>query len=79
VYDDRLEVWNPGPLPNELTIDNLKKSHSSYPRNINIANVFFKAGYAESWGCGTTKIISICLEAGLLEPLIEEVTTNIRT
>lgn len=72
VYDDRLEVWNPGPLPDELTIDNLKKSHSSYPRNINIANVFFKAGYVESWGRGTTKIISACLEVGLPEPLIEE-------
>jgi ATP-dependent DNA helicase RecG len=72
VYDDRLEVWNPGVLPDELTVDNLKKSHSSYPRNINIANVFFKAGYVESWGRGTTKIISTCLEAGLPEPLIEE-------
>jgi len=40
-------------------------NYSSYPRNINIASVFFKAGYVESWGRGTTKIISACLEAGL--------------
>jgi ATP-dependent DNA helicase RecG len=72
VYDDRMELWNPGPLPEELTIEKLKHSHSSYPRNVNIANVFFKAGYVESWGRGTTKIISSCLEAGLPEPLIEE-------
>jgi ATP-dependent DNA helicase RecG len=72
VYDDRLELWNPGPLPEELTIEKLKRSHSSYPRNVNIANVFFKAGYVESWGRGTTKIISSCLEAGLPEPVIEE-------
>ena len=28
------------------------KKHSSYPRNHNIANVFYKAGFVESWGRG---------------------------
>jgi ATP-dependent DNA helicase RecG len=72
VYDDRLEIWNPGTLPEELTIEKLKGDHSSYPRNKNIAQVFFKAGYIESWGRGTNKIISACTEAGLPEPIIEE-------
>ena len=34
--------------------------------------MFFKAGYIESWGRGTNKIIDSCIEAGLPEPLIEE-------
>jgi len=72
VYDDRLHIWNPGSLPEELNIEALKKDHSSYPRNRNIANVFFKAGYIESWGRGMNKIIDACTEAGLPEPLIEE-------
>lgn len=72
VYDDRLHLWNPGTLPEELTIEELRKDHSSYPRNRNIANVFFKAGYIESWGRGTNKIIDACKEAGLPEPVIEE-------
>ncbi len=72
VYDDRLEIWNPGSLPDELNIEKLKGKHSSYPRNIHIAGVFFKAGYVESWGRGTNKIISACIEAGLPEPVIEE-------
>ncbi|HRP16427.1 MAG TPA: ATP-binding protein [Ginsengibacter sp.] len=72
VYDDRLHLWNPGTLPEELTIEELKKDHSSYPRNRNIANVFFKAGYIESWGRGTNKIIDTCKEAGLPEPIIDE-------
>ena len=72
VYDDRLRLWNPGVLPEELSVEELKKEHSSYPRNRNIANVFFKAGYIESWGRGTNKIIETCIEAGLPEPLIEE-------
>lgn len=72
VYDDRLHLWNPGSLPEELSVEKLRKNHSSYPRNRNIANVFFKAGYIESWGRGTNKIIDTCIEAGLPEPLIEE-------
>jgi len=72
VYEDRLEIWNPGSLPDELNIEKLKGKHSSYPRNIHIAGVFFKAGYVESWGRGTNKIISACIEAGLPEPVIEE-------
>lgn len=47
VMDDRLEIWNPGTLPDELTIDKLKGKHSSYPRNRNIADIFFRAGYIE--------------------------------
>jgi ATP-dependent DNA helicase RecG len=72
VLDDQLQLWNPGVLPEELTIDKLKGKHSSYPRNRNIADVFFRAGYIESWGRGTNKIIDSCIEAGLPEPIIEE-------
>lgn len=72
VRDDRLTIWNPGPLPEELTIEQLKTDHSSHPRNEHIASVFFLAGYIENWGRGTNKIIEATLEAGLPEPLIEE-------
>jgi ATP-dependent DNA helicase RecG len=72
VYDDRLHLWNPGSLPEELSIEKLKQDHSSYPRNQNIANTFFKAGYIESWGRGINKIIKACVQAGLPEPIIEE-------
>lgn len=72
VYDDRLHIWNPGTLPDELSIEELRKEHSSYPRNRNIANVFFKAGYIEAWGRGTNKLINSCIEAGLPEPDIKE-------
>ena len=34
--------------------------HPSAPRNPNIANVFFKAGYVESWGRGYKNITDIC-------------------
>src|ERR1044072_8400119 len=78
VYDDRLHLWNPGTLPEELNPEKLKKEHSSYPRNRNIANVFFKAGYIESWGRDTNKIINSCVNAGLTEPSIEEAQGGFR-
>lgn len=72
VYGDRLHLWNPGALPDELTIAELKGEHSSYPRNRNIADVFFKAGYVEAWGRGTNNILEACKDAGLPEPVIDE-------
>lgn len=78
VYDDKLELWNPGLLPEELTIEKLKERHSSYPRNPHIAEVFFKAGYIEAWGRGTTSMINECLASGLPEPKLEEDQGGIR-
>ena len=64
VFDDRLHLWNPGTLPEELIIGELRKDHSSFPRNKNIANVFFKVGYIESCGRGINKIFGTCRQAG---------------
>lgn len=72
VYDDRMHLWNPGTLPDELTVEELMQEHSSYPRNRNIASVFFKAGYVEAWGRGTNDILKAFKEADLPEPIIEE-------
>ena len=72
VYDDKLILWNPGALPEDLTIDMLKIKHPSRPRNKNIAEMFFKAGYIEAWGRGISKILVACQAAGLPEPKIEE-------
>ncbi len=72
VYDDKLSIWNEGPLPEGLDEESLKVHHVSKPRNPLIADVCFKAGYIDSWGRGTLKIINSCLENGLPEPEIKE-------
>ncbi len=72
VYDDKFWVWNEGVLPEDLSLELLKRIHPSRPRNPLIADVCFKGGYIDSWGRGTLKIINSCLEAGLPEPLIAE-------
>ena len=77
VYDDKLIVWNEGTLPNDMTIEDLKKRHSSRPHNPILAGAFFKGGLIEAWGRGTIKIINECKKAGLPEPLMEQVSGGI--
>ncbi len=72
VYDDQLNIWNPGRLPDTLSIEQLKQKHSSYPRNRLIANVFFMAGYVESWGRGIEIMMEGCRQYGIPDPVIEE-------
>jgi ATP-dependent DNA helicase RecG len=73
IYSDRLEIWNLGALPKELSTEDLKQTHSSYPRNPLIAQVFYKGGLIESWGRGTIKILEECKKHDLPEPEIKEV------
>lgn len=72
IFDDRIEIWNPGGLPEPLTPEDLKKKHESKPRNKLIARCFFLVKFIEEWGTGTNKIIEWCLGQGLPEPLFEE-------
>ena len=73
VYSDRLVIMNEGKLPPEVPVEKLKTEHLSKPRNTLLADVFYKAGFIESWGRGTIKIMEKCLEQGLPEPdFVEE-------
>ena len=72
VYNDRLSIWNEGGLPFGLRLEELKREHNSRPRNPKIAKACFMAGYIDTWGRGTLKIINSCKEAGLPEPDIME-------
>ena len=72
IYDDKINIWNEGTLPEGLTNELLKQQHPSRPRNPLIADVCFKGGYIEAWGRGTLKILYACKEAELPEPDIRE-------
>lgn len=72
IFDDRLEIWNPGLLSPPLTLEKLKGKHDSMPRNPFVAKMFFWIKYAEDVGSGTNKIIQWCKEWGLPEPTYEE-------
>jgi ATP-dependent DNA helicase RecG len=68
VYDERIEFWNSGSLPDEMTVADLRNTHPSRPINPDIAQVCFLYGLMERWGIGTQKIIRACVENGLPEP-----------
>ncbi len=72
LYDNNFSIWNDGGLPEGISEEDLKKVHHSKPRNPLIADTCFKAGYIDSWGRGTIKIIEACKEAGLPEPALKE-------
>ncbi len=77
VYDDKLSIWNEGGLPLGMSLADLKIEHNSRPRNPKIAEACFKAGYIDTWGRGTLKIIKACKEAGLPEPEISEMNGGV--
>ena len=68
IFTNSLEILNPGPLPSTLTIEALKRRHSSKPRNRLIAETLFKIKYIEKFGTGTTKMIRVCRDLGVPEP-----------
>lgn len=74
IFDDSLEVWSPGLLPPELSLDDLRRTHRSIPRNRLVANAFFLLGFIEHWGAGTLRMIDLCRDAGLPDPEYEEIS-----
>ncbi|MFO8078021.1 MAG: ATP-binding protein [Thermoplasmatota archaeon] len=77
IFDDRIEIWNPGTLPEGWTIETLKKEHESKPFNPLLAKLLFLIGYIEEWGRGTVDMIEDTLNHGLLEPEFEDTGTAI--
>ncbi len=74
IFDDRMEFWNPGMLPEPLTLEDLKRKHKSIPRNPLIARQFFWIRYVEEVGSGTNKMVKWCADWGLPEPDFDHIT-----
>ncbi len=68
VFSNRIEIENPGHLPDEITIADLKRAHASYPNNPLLANCLFYAGAIDRYGTGTLDIIQDVTGKGLPEP-----------
>jgi predicted HTH transcriptional regulator len=65
IYDDRIEIWNPGHLPPEISLRKLYQRHASYPGNPLIAQSLYRARLIEHWGTGTLRIIKTCRKANI--------------
>ncbi len=77
IFDDRLEVENPGLLPFGLTLDDLPQGVSKL-RNRVIGRVFHGLGLVEQWGSGIQRMTAACRDSGLGAPVFAEVSTRFR-
>lgn len=77
IFNNRLEIQNPGMLPCGFTLDDFKMGVSRI-RNRVIARVFHELKFMEQWGSGYKRIIEACRMEGYPEPKWEEVGTYIR-
>lgn len=77
IFDDRLEVENPGILPFGMTFEHFHMGVSKV-RNRVIARVFQEIKFIERWGSGVGRIKESCHNAGLRPPLFEEIGYHFR-
>ncbi len=77
IFDDRVEIENPGLLPFGLTVDEIRSGVSKL-RNRVIGRVFHELGLIEQWGSGIQRMTRSCEELGLQRPELEEIGTHFR-
>ncbi len=73
VWDDRVEVRSPGPLPGHITVENMRNDH--YSRNPKIMGVLKIMKFVEEFGEGIDRMHSE-MEARLMEPPIFDATPD---
>jgi ATP-dependent DNA helicase RecG len=77
IFEDRLEIENPGLLPFGLTVEDLEHGVSKL-RNRVIGRVFNALGLMEQWGSGIQRMIAACRDTGLADPRFEEIAARFR-
>ena len=65
-FDDRLEIANSGPLPAQVTVENI--AHERYSRNPRIARALADMGYVRELNEGVPRIYSAMQEFMLAKP-----------
>lgn len=57
IEDEEMIISNRSILPDGWTAETLMEPHDSIPYNPDIANVFYRMGYIETWGRGIQKYV----------------------
>ena len=78
IEEEQIIISNRCILPEGWTAETLMQPHDSIPYNPDIANVFYRAGYIETWGQGIQKICDECIALGTELPKYEILGTGIR-
>jgi len=71
LFADRLEVWNPGEMPEGLPTSWLFEEHPSIPFNLLLAEPMFLTRYIERSGSGFGMMVQACREMHLNDPTCE--------
>ena len=53
----------------QITPENIRQPHISYPYNPLIANVLYSTTYIENWGSGVKRIMEACQKRGVAAPI----------
>ena len=71
IFDDRMEITNPGPLPLGLSLETALSGVSQL-RNRVLGRVFRELRLIEQWGSGLARMRDVCLASGGSSPKFEE-------
>lgn len=77
LFQDRIEVENPGNLPPGLTIEDIRRGVSKL-RNRVVGRTFHELGLIEQWGSGIQRMTEACRQAGIADPELEEMGSGFR-
>jgi predicted HTH transcriptional regulator len=77
IFDDRIEITNPGGLPFGQTIQKALQGFSKL-RNRVIGRVFKELKLIEQWGSGLQRILTVSAQEGMRPPSIEEHNNQFR-
>ena len=70
MFDDRIEIYSPGLLPNIVTVENIM--HTRYSRNPKIARVLSEFGWVKEMNEGVKRIYSEMQSMFLKDPIYSE-------
>jgi len=70
IFDDRIEIWSPGELPQGMTLEKLNQPHKSVLRNGTIAELLYLVRYIEKWGTGIQNIKDWMADYKLPKPTV---------
>jgi len=79
IFDDRIEMWNPGEMPKGLSLDKIQSGdYAPSARNPLITRVFKEIGLIENIGSGLHSVFTMIKKHGGPPPAIDSVSAGTR-
>lgn len=77
IYPGRIDIWNSGRLPEELSTKDLRGNHPSIPTNPDIVHVLYLRRLMERTGRGTQMIVQECKLLGAQSPKWQDKSSGV--